>query len=237
MKRAYEKYQLSLIVREYLSSGYKIISPSDWLAGSTGTFPDALLEKDGQLIFIELIHSGLTNSQLEERQLSLKRLSEMYPSAQVDFRYIDNGKIALGQAALEQWADPIGEIKKILRSKVPNHKENYHEDVSQKVKIWINYSTMLRCFHEAITGRRSDDKSILDIYNILLKKEILIPPEQMDESIKIDFFELYYLMTAVIEGAQIERRKLDEIREHYLCNRRQIRKLMKETPALSIYMF
>lgn len=236
MRREYETYQLNLIIQEYVSSGYKIISPADSPTYNSVKLPDALLEKDGQFIIIELIHAGLSNRQLEERQLSLNRLSEKYPSAKVDFRYIDNGQIALGKADLEQWKHPFGEIEKILRSKVPNHRKDYHENVSQKIKIWIRYTVMLRCFHRIITGRRNEDKSILEIYNILLKRELLTAPEQVNESINVDFFELYYLMTAAIEGVQIERRKLDELRDHFLCNRRQIRNLMRGGAILSIYM-
>lgn len=219
----YEALQLRLIVRDYLNQGF-VVSRED--ARINVRF-DAVVyrESDNQLVFIELLNSRRPVNINEDRVRALERAAQAYPHAKIDLRYIDVEAAPYG-ALLGQGARPANgdDFRSILKQRLPTPKGNSISNVGLLLELWAIHALALRTVAWAVERPRAATESVLDAYNNLLRRGVLEAPEQIDDTVTLDLFQIHDAVLAATQGAIVEARYPNELRKHIQSVRKQLRK-------------
>ncbi|WP_318365284.1 hypothetical protein [Enterobacter sp.] len=243
-QRNYEEYQLGLILAEYALKGYRPVMQDRF---SNIMMFDAIVidSEERHCIIIELINSSRVHGIEQEK---IKRFKDMaqdphlrsklripeQAEISVDFRYIDNNSLRNDRNAIIQREYGPHTLEKLLANKLPpsapdNNKsweKQFLHDWSliartiRSAAIWIEYS-----------AERVQGQSVLELYNLLLSLQVLIPTEQLapdydefhDAFNFPDLFELHDKVLNVIEGDVVSQNDVRTLRFHLTSIRKQLK--------------
>lgn len=225
----YERYQLELILQEYSSRGFDVsLEPQ---AGIGNMRFDAIAKNraSGQLVVIELVNKTQSKSMASERINAIRRFAEIYPDAQVDLRYIDVEK-----SRVRWWQELVGEdrsasIKDVLNKRLPRRSISVLGRSMYFMQVWALHTATIRAYGRIIDPLIAPPRSLgaLEIYNDLLRLQLLHPPEELIEGIDLNLFDLHEAVLAIAEGAAVNDRYLDNLIHHFHSVRQQVRKWLK----------
>ena len=225
----YERYQLELILREYASRGFEVSQEAQAEFGNMRFDAIARNRASGQLVIIELVNKAQSRARATERINAIRRLAEVYPEAQVDLRYIDVEK-----SRLHWWRDTVGEdryasIEDALTKRLPRRPNDSLGWTMYFMQVWALHTATIRAY-----GRLLDlltappvGRGALEIYNELLRFELLSPPEDLVEGVSLNLFDLHEAVLAIADGAVVNESYLDSLIHHFYSVRQQVRKRMK----------
>ena len=225
----YERYQLELILREYASRGFEVSQEARAEFGNMRFDAIARNRASGQLVIIELVNKAQSRARATERINAIRRLAEVYPEAQVDLRYIDVEK-----SRLHWWRDTVGEdsytsIEDALKKRLPRRPNDSLGWTMYFMQVWALHMATIRAY-----GRLLDlltappvGRGALEIYNELLRFELLSPPEDLVDGVSINLFDLHEVVLAIADGAVVNESYLDSLIHHFYSVRLQVRKRMK----------
>lgn len=221
----YERYQLELIVQEYREKGFEIFLEDK--PGFSNLRFDAVAKhkESGKLVFIELVNKPRTKAQTRARIRAIERLSRHYPEAVVDFRYID-----IESSRFRKWQENIGENYRIevveaISQRAPRPPLNSIGISVYFMQIWSLHVTTIRSFGRHLNLQ--NDRGALDIYNELLRLEILSPPEDRLDDVFLNLFELHEAVLAIADGATVQDYYLDNLINHFRSVRQQVRRFLR----------
>lgn len=219
----YERYQLELIAQEYRGKGYDVSSKVPFVGENLGFDAIAKHKESGKVVVIELVNKSRGKAHALERIRAIERLSTISPEAIVDFRYID-----VESNRLRQWQENVGEGRRInvldaVSQRVPRPPVNAVGRSMYFMQIWSLHVATIRSFGRDVVGR-PDGKGGLEIYNELLRLQILLPPEDLVDGVSFNLFDLHEAVLAVAEGAEVNEQYLDGLIKHFRSIRKQIRR-------------
>lgn len=222
----YDRYQLELILREYESRGFEVLQEAQ--AGLENMRFDAIAKnrESGRLVVVELINKAQSRTRASERINVLRRFSEIYPDALVDFRYID-----VEVFRIRWWQETVGEdrfasIRDILNQRLPRRSASEVGRSMYFMQIWVLHTEIIRAYGHFLNDL-SNGRGALEIYNELLRLKLLYPPEELIDGVDLNLFDLHEAVLAVAEGALINDYYLDSLMQHFHSIRQQVRKRLK----------
>lgn len=225
----YEKYQLELILQEYASRGFDVSLEAQAEIGNMRFDAIAKNRASGQLVVIELVNKTQSKSKASERINAIRRFAEIHPNAQVDLRYIDVEK-----SRVRWWQEVVGKdrsasIKDVLNKRLPRRSNSVLGRSMYFMQVWALHTATIRVYGRVIDLLTAPPKSrgALEIYNDLLRFELLYPPEDLIEDIDLNLFDLHEAVLAIADGATVNDRYLDSLMQHFYSVRQQIRKSLK----------
>ncbi len=228
----YERYQLELILQEYASRGFDVSLETQAGIGNMRFDAIAKNRASGQLVVIELVNKMQSKSRASERINAIRRFAEIYPDAQVDLRYID-----IEKSRFRWWQELVGEdrsanIKDVLNKRLPRRSTSVLGRSMYFMQVWALHIATIRAYGRVIDLLTAPPKSrgALEIYNDLLRLQLLHPPEELIEGIDLNLFDLHEAVLAIAEGAAVNDRYLDNLLHHFHSVRQQIRKWLKSMP-------
>lgn len=226
---AYERYQLELILREYSGRGFDVSQEAQAGLGNMQFDAIAKNRASGQLVIIELVNKAQSRAKAAERINAIRRLAEAYPDAQVDFRYIDVEK-----SRIHWWQGAVGgdryeRIEDALNKRLPRRPNDALGSTMYFMQVWALHTATIRAYGRFIDILTAPPvgRGALEIYNELLRLELLLPPEDLIEGVDLNLFDLHEAVLAIADGAIVNERYLDNLTQHFYEVRRQIRKRMK----------
>lgn len=228
----YERYQLELILREYASRGFEVSQEAQAGLGNMRFDAIAKNRESGKLVVIELVNKAQSRARASERINVLRRFAEIYPDAQVDLRYID-----VEISRIRWWQEAVGEdrfasIKDILRQRLPRRPASEVGRSMYFMQVWALHTAIIRTYGRFIDLLTDPPhgRGALEIYNKLLRFELLHPPEELIEGVDLNLFDLHEAVLAIAEGALVNDRYLDNLMQHFHSIRQQVRKRLKPVP-------
>jgi hypothetical protein len=222
----FERYQRDLIALEYERRGYEV-DLEGRILGMPYTF-DMIARRAGAsppLVFIEMVSAERTLAQVERRRESLAAVARAFPEAAVDLRVVDpsvGAWVARGRSQLA----PSPDLPSLLSAYSGDRAGGLDIDVSLVVlQVWTVHAATLRAFYAAVIRAPSpptDLQDVLELYNELLKRELLVPPEREAEGVSLDLFQLYAVVIGVIQGVPANLDEMEQMQSHLFSVRRQI---------------
>ena len=100
------------------------------------------------------------------------------------------------------------------------------------VQIWALHTATIRSYGSIIDLLTDPPRRLgaLEIYNNLLRFELLYPPEELIAGVDLNLFDLHEAVLAIAEGALVNDRYLDNLMKHFKSVRQQVRKRLKPMP-------
>lgn len=229
----FERYQRDLIALEYARRGYEV-DLEGRILGMPYTF-DMIARRAGAsppVVFIEMVSAERTPSQVEHRREALAAVARAFPDAAVDLRVVDPSVGAWAARGRSQLA-PAPDLPSLLSAYSGDRAGGLNIDVSFVVlQIWTVHAATLRAFYAAVIRDPSpstDLQDVLELYNELLKREFLVPPERAAEGVSLDLFQLYAVVIGVIQGVPANLDEMEQMQSHLFSVRRQI---LEQLPQL-----
>lgn len=226
---AYERYQLELILREYAGRGFDVSQEVQVGLGNMQFDAIAKNRASGQLVIIELVNKTQSRKKAAERINMIRRLAEAYPDAQVDLRYIDVEK-----SRIRWWQDTVGgdryeHIEVALNKRLPRRPDDALGCTMYFMQVWALHTATIRAYGRFIDFLTAPPvgRGALEIYNELLRIELLHPPEDLIDEVNLNLFDLHEAVLAITDGAIVNERYLDNLTRHFYSVRQQVRKRMK----------
>ena len=223
----YEVHQLKLIVLQYERRGF--IHRVDFGLQESRYRFDAVFEspEDGHLVFVELLSKRRRADVNESRVAALEQAARAFPDAEVDFRYVDSDVEPYAEFSSAR-SLPVANrnLAGVLKQRLPNSKGVASSNLDL-LGLWYLHALTLREFASFLNESDARSDNVLDIYNRLLSREILSAPEQIEDGVDLDLFQIHEAVLAAVQGAIIEKRYPNELRAHVKCVRRQVSKLTK----------
>jgi hypothetical protein len=226
---AYEKYQLELILREYEGRGFDVLREAQAGLGNMRFDAIAKNRSSGQLVIIELVNKAQSRARAAERINVIRRLAESYPDAQIDLRYIDVEK-----SRIHWWQDTVGgdryeSIEDAINKRLPRRPKDALGWTMYFMQIWALHTATIRAYGRIIDLLTAPPigRGALEVYNDLLRFELLLPPEDLIEGVDLNLFDLHEAVLAIADGAIVNERYLDNLVQHFYSVRQQVRKRMK----------
>lgn len=220
----YERYQLELITNEYVSNGFEVLFETA-LPGSN-IFFDAIARRrsDDQLVLIELVSARLTEKQIIARRRSISEAALKFPTALVDFRYIDdNSQALLSVSHNRSRSVRLKQLESLLSEKLPIVKGKPFDAAKEILFLWASYSSLLRGYGYWLKHPECETIILLDLYNDMLRCGFLKPPEKIMDSLEFDIFSLHDAVIASTQGAIVDMTYVIQLRGHYQSLRKQVK--------------
>lgn len=222
----YEELQLDLIVQEYRSQGFEI-DRNFSVANSNYTF-DAVAKKtpEGKIIFIELLNRDRAASENEVRIAALNSAAKEYPKAEVDFRYLDT-QVAPYVALMEQGSRRAqrSDLATLLKRKLPPKPKSELEGSISLLELWCLHTLTIRAYAATLPHPLSEEENVLDLYNHYLRLDVFVQPEQSEQGVEFDLFQIHEAVMSATQGAVVEVEYSNQLREHVKSLRRRLRRL------------
>jgi hypothetical protein len=231
-RRVYEALQLKLIAQSYIERGFDVAYEA--MIEGVGAYRfDAVARKGrDELVIIEMVNKRRSGDQSGILH-ALEAIRQGYPHAKVDFRYIDVDAAAaqIERANLEGIAHPS--LEDTLNTRLPRRPPDGVDATRAFLDLWRLHVALIRAYARRFNNfyvlldsheqEFSNNEGVLDVYNDLLRYDFLSPPEEMVEADIKDLFELYDGAKAALEGVPINTGMFDQLREHFMDVRRQVR--------------
>lgn len=219
----YEKYQLELIAAEYRARGFEVRTQAR-VSGLPYEFDAVAQNREGEQVFIEIVNKSLSAEAATRKLRAFEEIAARVPNAKVDFRYIDVDAIALHLAHNRQQFALPG-LKEALAARVPLLPRS--SIAGQFLNLWQLHASTIRAFAVWLEVRDESNLNILDLYNEILSRKAILPPDDIVEEVDMDLFEIFDNVQLAIQGAVVEPNSFDQLRLHVLEVRRQVREKLR----------
>lgn len=234
MGRDYEQYQLHLIAAEYRAKGYTVDLEAS-VPESNARFDALARGPQGAVVVIELVNAqreAASHARLE----ILRQAAAFFPNASVDLRYIDPGRSAFAVQMQEDrgpeqaQGEPSERLNTLLKMRLPKQSSGSRISlVRLYLGLWALHVATLREFAGIAGSEQDRSLGVLDQYDLLLKQDLLVPPEQTEDSAQLDLHELHQIAEALLLGAPVGATEARELRTHIRSVRAQIRRWKRMT--------
>lgn len=206
IRRDYEQYQLHLIAAEYRFRGYTVDLEAP-VPQSNARFDALASGPDGNVVIIELVNAERDLVSRDGRLEILRQAAVTYPNASVDLRYIDPGRSAFAihtkeSAEAEQEPEPfLKRLNSLLAMRLPRQSGSLRISIVRLyLTLWALHVATLQAFAMTAASQPDRSLSVLDQYDALLKRELLVAPEQSEDSAELDLYQLYKIAEALLQG-------------------------------------
>lgn len=97
------------------------------------------------------------------------------------------------------------------------------------MQVWSLHTATIRAFGRLLDFLTAPPvgRGALEIYNELLRLELLSPPEDLVEGVSLNLFDLHDPVLPIADGAAVNESYLDSLIHHFYSVRQQVRKRMK----------
>lgn len=237
-QRGYEEYQLELILAEYALKGYRPVRQERYQ--NAMMFDAVVIDREKRhCIIIELINRARGNDQARAQRFTDMAQDPDFRGAlnipvqaeiSVDFRYIDNESLRNDRnAVIQREYGPYTLIKLLANKLPPTAPGNKKSREKQFLHDWSLIARTIRS--AAIPFEQASGKSVLETYNLLLSKHMLLAAEQIapdyvefNEAFNFpDLFELHDKVLNVIEGDVVSENDVRALRFHLTSIRKQLK--------------
>ncbi|MGN3966811.1 hypothetical protein ACS0ZG_31920 [Burkholderia gladioli] len=226
----YERHQLQLIAATYEKEGFDVqleVRLSNIPFRFDAVAHDPISEK---MVIIEVVNARLGDRSIEQRRRALEAVAKFYPSAKVDFRYIDHGVEPFWVRSREPGRrGDVDILQAALSRRLPRLSKKLLYDTIQFAELWTLHIAMLRAYGKCLNLDDANSIDVRDLYNELLRLQRLVPPEDNSDKVTENLFDLYDTALATMQGALALRYDVMQIRGHVISVRAQIRKWFKTT--------
>ncbi|WP_427913959.1 hypothetical protein ACPWT1_03090 [Ramlibacter sp. MMS24-I3-19] len=236
MRRDYEQYQLHLIAAEYRAKGYTVDLEAS-VPESNGRFDALARSPEGAVVIVELVNAQRETAS-DARLEILRQAASFFPNASVDLRYLDPGRSAFAVHTQEDreteqaQGDPSERLNTLLKMRVPKQSGGSRISLARLyLGLWALHVATLREFAAMAASEPDRSLAVLDQYDLLLKQDLLVAPEQTEDSAQLDLHELHQIATALLQGASVTSMEARELRTHIRSVRAQIRRWKRMTVA------
>lgn len=231
---AYESYQMRLIAAEYEAKGYRVALEERILA-LQANFDAVARGPGGEVVIIEVVNRSRGSGNLEDRAEALRRAAAILPKASVDFRYIDAGQAAFFRrpsASAEGSAakvDSASLLLSLLSTRLPKKPGKGMLSLARAfLDLWALHVATIAAFAHVAPVELGSMTGALDAYDRLLRVEALSPPEQLENPVSLDLYQLHDVAKGLLLAGAVAADEVEELREHVKSARRQIRRWITE---------
>ena len=223
-RERYESQQLLLIAEEYRRQGFSVLTEVA-LPGSQARLDIvARRASDDMHVIVELLSAARAEASGDARVEILQRAAMVYPSARVELRYLDE-QAAPYTALLSRTARAprMEDLWKALKRRLPSKKTDELSRNSQLLELWAVHALTIRAVALAMSDPLLTSENVLDVYNALLRHQILLPPEAEGKSVTLSLFQIHEAVLAATQGAIVDLTFVTELRLHVQSVRQQVR--------------
>ena len=242
-RRDYEKLQLRLIAHSYIQKDFSVAYEAPIEGAGEYRFDAVARRGRDELVIIEMVNKRRSGDPAPIFR-ALEAIGQHYPHAKVDFRYIDIDVAAAHINLADSQGTAHPNLENALNAKLPRRLSEEADATRPFLDLWRLHVTLIRAYAGHVKNwyfardseghKFSNNEGILEVYNDLLANGFLTPPEEnMAADIK-NLFELYDDAKGALEGARVSTGTFEQLRQHFMAVRSQIRGHFRSNFALEI---
>ena len=227
----YERMQLQIIALEYRRLGFEVFLEPRIMSGRFRPDAMAFRASDGRRVFIEILNAKRSTNENQARIQALEFAANEFPEAEIDFRYLDREAEPYAELlARDARCAHQQDLSTLLKIRLPAPKSGDIYNAITLMELWGIHAITLRALANAPPRIEANTpaSNLLDVYNALLEQARLQPPEQGDDTVIYDLFEVHEAVMAATQGAITEKKYAEQLREHIRSIRKQAREWLKK---------